>query len=140
MTRVVRDEEGNRYVLEKRSAESSRVRDPETGERRHLPNADLEPVEGVSPLRVVAGGLPAATRTLVTAVPDERALGLVVELDARGPTRVRTLLDVTDLCEGDLHGLLAALVAGDLLAETTVAGERGYETTDLASEALDRVR
>lgn len=140
MTRVVCDEAGNQYVLEKQSAESSRVRDPETGERRHLPNADLSPVEGASPLRIVAGGLPTATRALVTAVPDERALGLVVELDARGPTRVRTLLDMTDLCESDLHGMLVALVAGDLLAETAVAGERGYETTDLAREALDQVR
>ena len=140
MTRVVRDEAGNRYVLEKQSAESSRVRDPETGERRHLPNADLDPVEGASPLQVAAEGLPTATRTLVTAVPDERALGLVVELDARGPTRVRTLLEVTGLCESDLHGLLAALVAADLLAEKSVAGERGYGTTDLASEALDQLR
>lgn len=30
---VVRDEAGNRYVPEKRSEASSRVRDPETGER-----------------------------------------------------------------------------------------------------------
>jgi hypothetical protein len=138
--RVVRDEAGSRYILEKKSSESSRVRDPETGEQLHLPNEELEPVEGASPLEVAAGTLAPEAVTLVTAVPDERALGLLVELDGRGPTGVRTLLDVTDLCESDLHGLLAVLQATGLLDEVTVAGERGYETTDTASAALDRLR
>lgn len=138
--RVVRDGEGHRYILEKESGESSRVRDPATGERLHLPNNDIEPVEGVSPLAVAAETLSTEGVTLVTAVPDERALGLLVELDRRGPTAVRTLLDVTDLCESDLHGLLAVLQATGLLAEVTVAGERGYETTETTSAALDRLR
>ena len=136
---VVRDGEGTRYILEKRSADSSRVRDPETGERTHLPNDALEPVD-TSPLCVATDTLSGEAVTLVTRVPNERALGLLVELDERGPTGVRRLLDVTDLCEGDLHGLLAALQAGGLLAEVTVAGERGYETTETASAALDRLR
>ena len=136
---VVRDGEGTRYILEKRSADSSRVRDPETGERSHLPNDALEPVD-TSPLCVATDTLSGEAVTLVTRVPNERALGLLVELDERGPTGVRRLLDVTGLCEGDLHGLLAALQAGGLLAEVTVAGERGYETTETASAALDRLR
>jgi hypothetical protein len=136
---VVRDGEGTRYILEKRSADSSRVRDPETGERSHLPNDALEPVNA-SPLRVATDALSGEAVTLVTRVPNERALGLLVDLDERGPTGVRRLLDVTDLCEGDLHGLLAALQAGGLLAEVTVAGERGYETTETASAALNRLR
>lgn len=140
MTRIVRDGDGKRYVLEKRSAESSRVRDPETGERRHLPNADLDPVEGGSSLGLAVDGLPPEVVALLTGVPDRRALGLVIELDQRGPTPVRGLLDVGELCESDLHGLLAVLEAGDLVTEVTVAGERGYETTDTASVALDRVR
>ncbi|ERH09366.1 MAG: hypothetical protein J07HX64_01119 [halophilic archaeon J07HX64] len=137
--RVVRDSEGTRYILEKRSADSSRVRDPETGERLHFPNDSLEPVDA-SPLNVATDALSGEAVTLVTRVPNERALGLLVDLDERGPTGVRRLLDVTDLCEGDLHGLLAALQAGGLLAEVTVAGERGYETTETASAALDRLR
>jgi hypothetical protein len=137
--RVIRDNEGTRYILEKRSADSSRVRNPETGERLHLPNDSLEPVDA-SPLRVATDALSGDAVTLVTRVPNERALGLLVDLDERGPTGVRRLLDVTDLCEGDLHGLLAALQAGGLLAEVTVAGERGYETTETASAALDRLR
>jgi hypothetical protein len=138
--RVVRDGEANRYILEKKSGDSSRVRDPETGERLHLPNDQLEPVAGASPLAVAAETLSAEAVALVTTVPDERALGLLVELDRRGPTGVRTLLDVADLCESDLHGLLAVLQAAGLLDEVTVAGERGYETTDTASAALDRLR
>lgn len=138
--RVVRDGDGTRYILEKRSTESSRVRDPETGERLHLPNTELEPVEGASPLRVAAEILPGETVALVTGVPNERALGLLVEVDARGPTAVRTLLDSTALCESDLYGLLVALQAADLLAEVSVAGERGYETTETASAALERLR
>ena len=39
--RIVRDEEGDRYLLVKRSAESRLVRDPETGAERYLPTADL---------------------------------------------------------------------------------------------------
>lgn len=138
--RVVRDENGDRYLLEKRSEESSRVRDPATGERLHLPNERLEPVADASPLAVAAGGLSEAGVALVTGVPNERALGLLVELDTRGPTGVRAILDSSTLCEGDLHGVLAALQAAGLLAEVTVAGERGYETTDTASAALDRLR
>ncbi len=72
---VVRDGEGTRYILEKRSADSSRVRDPETGERSHLPNDALEPVD-TSPLCVATDTLSGEAVTLVTRVPNERALGL----------------------------------------------------------------
>ena len=34
------DHDGDRYLLVKRSDESSLVRDPETGEERHLPNEE----------------------------------------------------------------------------------------------------
>lgn len=138
--RVVRDEDGNQYILEKDSGNSSRVRDPETDERLHLPTEQLEPVAGASPLSVAAEALSPEGVRVVTAVPDERALGLLVELDRRGPTDVRTLLDVTDLCESDLHGLVTMLQAAGLLDEVTVAGERGYETTETAVAALERLR
>jgi len=137
--RVVRDGNGNRYILEKESSNSSRVRDPKTSERLHLPTEQLEPVKGASPLSVAAETLSTEAVTLVTAVPDQRALGLLVELDRRGPTGVRTLLDVTDLCESDLHGLLTALQAAGLLDEVTVAGERGYDITETTEAALERL-
>jgi len=138
--RTVEDGDGNRYLLLKESDESSLVRDPETGETQYLPTAALEPVAGQSPLATAARELPAGVRTLLVAVPDERALGLLLELDADGPLPVRTLLSTYDLCESDLHGLLAELRVAGLLAETTVAGERGYETTDDASETLATLR
>jgi len=137
--RPVRDDDGDRYLLVKRSSESSLVRDPATGERRHLPNADLEP-EGESPLSTAAGGLPPALRRAVLACRDETALGLLVEFADRGALSVRTLLDSYELCESDLHGLLGEFRAAGLLAETTVAGERGYEPTDEALAVVERLR
>ena len=137
--RTVEDDAGDRYILLKESGESSLVRDPESGERRHIANEALEPVAGESPLATAAGAVPAPVRTLLTAVPDERALGLLVELEDRGPLGVRALLEY-DLCESDLHGLRAEFRAAGLVTETEVAGERGYETTERASEGLARLR
>lgn len=83
--------------------------------------------------------LPDAVVTLVAAVPDEHALALLLELDAEGPLAVRTLLARTDLCESDLHGRLAELRAGGLIEERKIAGERGYATSETASDALSSV-
>jgi len=135
--RTVRDADGCRYVLLKESGESSLVRDPESGEIRHVPNADLRPVEGESPLATAARGVPGAVRRVLTAVPDERALGLLLEIEARGPVAVRDLQRSYDLCESDLHGLLAEFRAAGLVAETEVAGERGYDATETTREALE---
>ena len=135
----VRDGDGNRYLLLKRSGESSLVRDAETGERRHLPNKDLEFDEGTTATEVVLAGVPDSVRKLLTAVHDERSLALLVELDTEGPLAVRTLVSAYDFCESDLHGLLGELRAAGLVDETTVAGERGYETTAAASEAVERI-
>jgi hypothetical protein len=53
---------------------------------------------------------------------------------------VRTLLDAYDLCESDLHGLLAEFRAAGLVAEARVAGERGYEATEATHDAVARLR
>lgn len=135
----VRDADGTRYLLVKRSAESSLVRDPTTGEERYLANDDLESV-GESPLSAAAGGLVPDLRRAVLACRDERALGLLVEFADRGPLSVRTLLDSYDLCESDLHGLLAEFRAAGLITETTVAGERGYEPTGATTTVVERFR
>jgi hypothetical protein len=137
--RTVEDETGDRYLLLKESAETSLVRDPTTGERRHLDNDSVEVVEGESPLVTAAGGVPAELRTLVSAAHDERALGLLLEIDRRGPVGVRALL-AYDLCESDLHGLLAEFRAAGLVTERSVDGERGYDTTESAVDALARLR
>ena len=137
--RTVSDDDGDRYVLLKESEDSSLVRDPETGERRHLDTDTLSTVDGESPLATTARAVPEAVRTLLTAVHDDRALGLLVHLDADGPISVRALLSSTDLCESDLHGLLVEFRAAGLIKETTVAGERGYAPTEKTAEALSEL-
>ncbi len=135
---TVRDENGTSYLLVKRSGESSRVRDPETGEERYLNNEHLD-VSGASPLTTAAHTIPESVRKVVTAVRNDRALGLLCEIDSRGPVSVRELLDY-DLCESDLHGLCAEFRAAGLLEECEVAGERGYRTAEPASQALSLLR
>lgn len=138
--RTVEDAEGRRYVLLKRSGDSSRVRDPTTGEERHVPNEELSAVEGESPLETAARAVPGSTRRVLRAVHSDRALGLLVELDERGPVAVRDLMGSYDLCESDLHGLLAEFTAAGLVTEARVVGQRGYELTDVAREGLAALR
>ena len=101
--RTVRDAAGNRFVLVKQSSDASRVRNPETGQEQHVDNEELTFVDGESPLVTAASGIDAPIRRLLTAVPNDRALGLVVELVDRGPVSIVDLLDSYDLCESDLH-------------------------------------
>ena len=137
--RTVRDDEGTRYVLLKESGESSLVRDPETGEEQYLPNDELV-AAGDPPLALSARRVPEPTRRLLTAVRSERALGVLLELDERGPLSVRTVLGEYDLCESDLHGLFGEFQAAGLVAETEVDGERGYRLTDRGREGLAALR
>lgn len=137
--RPVEDDDGTRYLLLKRSAESSLVRNVDTGERTHLPNDRLEPANE-STVDTLVSVVSDNTRRLVTAVHDDRSLALLLELDAEGPMAVRDMLAAYDFCESDLHGLLAELRAAGLLTETTVAGERGYDTTETATTALSNLR
>ncbi|MDS0257933.1 hypothetical protein NDI56_00760 [Haloarcula sp. S1CR25-12] len=134
--RTVRDESGTHYILLKESSESSLVRDPKTGAERHVANEKLASVDGESPLATAATAVPDAVRTVVTAAHDEHALGLLVELDTRGPLSVHELLDSYDLCESDLHGLLGEFRAAGLVEEADVFGQRGYDTTDTATDAV----
>lgn len=137
---TVEDETGRRFVLQKRSSDAWLVRDPDTGETEYRDPADLMIVDDADSLSTAAGGISPAVRTLLTAVPNDRILGLVVTVVDREAVGVRTLLDETTLCESDLHGALAELVAAGLLEETTVAGERGYAATQLAVDAVEQLR
>lgn len=138
--RTVRDDDGRTFLLVKRSGESSLVRNPETGSERYLPNDELTVDAEASPLATAAGAVPASVRRVLTATPDERSLGLLVELVDRGPLAVRTLLSAYDLCESDLHGLLAECRAAGLIEETRVGGERGYDATETTREAVSLLR
>lgn len=134
--RTVRDESGTHYVLLKQSSESSLVRDPETGAEKHVANEELEPIDGESPLATAATAVPDSVRTVLTAAHDDRALGLLLELNRRGPLSVHDLLDSYDLCESDLHGLLGEFRAAGLVETTEVLGQPGYEATGMTTEAL----
>jgi len=138
--RTVRDESGDRYLLLKQSGESSRVRDPATGDERYFDNDALTIVDGESPLSTAARGVPEEVRRVAVAVHDDQSLGLLAELVDRGPVGIRELLDAYDLCESDLHGLLAEFRAAGLIEEARVAGERGYDATATATAALDVLR
>jgi hypothetical protein len=138
--RTVRDDAGKRYLLVKQSSGSSLVRDPQTGTERYVENDWLEAVEGESPLSAAAGAVAPPVRRVLTAVHDDRSLGLLVELVDRGPTPVRDLLGTYDLCESDLHGLLSEFRAAGLVTEARVAGERGYEPTGTATRAVGLLR
>lgn len=134
--RTVRDETDREYLLLKRSAESSRVRDPETGEERYLPNEDLEPV-GEDPLAVAARAVDGEVRRVLRACSTDAMLGLLLVLHRRGPLSVRALLDAAEACESDLHGMLAELTVTECIEEREVAGERGYRVTEGTAAALD---
>ena len=138
--RTVRDEDGTVYVLLRESSDASLVRDPTTGETTHLPNASLEPVSGDSPLSVAATAVPEPVRAVLTAVHDERTLGLLVELVDRECVSARELLDAVDLCESDLHGALSEFRAAGLIEEATVDGRRGYAVTELARRGIETIR
>ncbi|WP_136602092.1 DUF7346 family protein [Salinigranum halophilum] len=138
--RTVRDTDGARYLLVKRSSDATLVRDPETGAEQYLPNDELTEAEGVSALTVAASGVPESVRRVVTAAHTEDALGLLVELVDRGPLPVRDLLSAYDLCESDLHGLLAEFRAAGLIRERDAAGERGYDATETTREAVAALR
>lgn len=138
--RTVRGPDGRTYLLVKRSSDSSRVRDPKTGEERYVVNDELEAVGGESPLETAARAVPESVRRILVATPTERGLGLVVDLVDRGPLPVVELMDAYDLCESDLHGLLTEFKIAGLVEETTVYGERGYEATPVATEGIEHLR
>lgn len=135
----VQDDTGKRYVLLKRSDHASLVRDPETGNECYVQNDRLEAVADESALETAARTISSPVRSLLTAVHDEDGLGLLVELGERGPLGVRAMMDTYDCCESDLHGRLTVLTAADLIAETTVGGERGYRLTDDGKTALEAI-
>lgn len=137
--RTVRDDEGREYLLLKESVGSSLVRDPETGKEHYLPNDDIETV-GESVLEAAARSVPGPIRRALSAARDDRSLGLLMELDRRESVAVRDLLGDYDLCEADLHGVVAEFRAAGLVRETLVAGERGYELTEKGREAVTKLR
>ncbi|WP_434520841.1 DUF7346 family protein [Halorubrum sp. AS12] len=137
---TVRNDEGETYLLVKRSAESSRVRDPATGAERYVDNDDLRVVDGESALATAASGVPEPVRRTLGAVRDDRSLGLLAVVVDEGPIAAIDLLDAADMCESDLHGAITEFRAAGLVDEVDVAGRRGYEATTVAIEAMGLLR
>ncbi|MCG1002562.1 MULTISPECIES: hypothetical protein [Halobacterium] len=138
--RTVRDDDGHRYLLLKQSSDSSLVRDPETGDERHLPNDNLEPVDGEAPLTALASAVPEPARRVVAGCHDDWHLGLLVDLADRGPLAAREMLGAYDACESDFLGGVTELRAAGLLEEATVNGERGYRLTETGEAGIERLR
>lgn len=127
--RIVEDDQGSQYILERAARDSWLVRDPRSGECHHRPPDQLRVVSGASPLALASRSVPTADAEQLP-LTDAQSIGLLAEIRTHEPTAVRTLVGATEVCESDLHGMLAELAAADLVRETTVAGEPGYETTD----------
>jgi len=137
--RVVRDDDGHRYLLIEDRDDEWLVRDPATGEETTRPAAALTD-DGGSPLAAAAAGLPDPVRQLMQATATEAAIGLVVELYDRGPTPARTLIGAVELCESDLLGLVGELRAAGIVTTTTVGDEPGYRLTDVGQRGVATLR
>jgi len=138
--KTVRDDDGKRYLLLKRSSSASLVRDPATGNSCYVRNDRLEDAGDTSPLETAAAGVSGPVRRLLRGVHDDRTLGLLVELADADGLGVRTILDRYDFCESDLHGRFGELTAVGLITEVEIDGERGYRVTDDCERALETVR
>lgn len=132
--------DGETYVLEKRSSQSSRVRDPRTGDVTTMPNDDLDFSESDDPLEVAAEAVDADVRAVLRAAGNERALGLLLTLHRRGPTGVRVLLDDTTCCESDLLGLVTGLRASGLLEPSDTPTGEGYALTEQGERGVEKLR
>ncbi|NHN42586.1 hypothetical protein G9C85_13245 [Halorubellus sp. JP-L1] len=138
--RTVETPDGNHVLVRKASGDSLLVADPDTGEERYVDRDAVSELDGESALAVAASAVPAPTRRVLTAVHDDESVGLLLELVDRGPLAARTLLDEYDYCESDLYGLVAEFRAAGLVEEATVAGERGYDATELARDGVAVLR
>ncbi|WP_435195609.1 DUF7346 family protein [Natronomonas sp. EA1] len=132
--------DGETYLLRKQSGESSLIEHPKTGETQYVENDAIDGVAGESPLETAARAVPESVRKLISATHSDRALGLLLEIDAQGPVAARELIGRYDTCESDLHGMLGEFRAAGLVEEATVVGERGYDTTAAGEEAVAFLR
>jgi len=137
MTQPVRYD-GDVYLRVKESSESSLVRDPETGEETHVPNADLEPLDQ-SALETRAAAVPESVRAVLRVAHDDRSLGLLLDLHENGPRPVRDMLADYSFCESDLLGLLTECRAAGVVEEATVAGEPGYALTSTGDRGVAKL-
>ncbi|UPM43780.1 DUF7346 family protein [Halocatena salina] len=136
--RTVRADDGSQYLLRKRGCDAWLVCDPATGEERYIDTDRLELREETPPLEAFGATVPDATGAEI-GVRDDRALGLLVVLSHNDPIAAVELVDLTELCESDLNGLLTELRVGGLVA-TVSEPVLGYELTPRARSKLSKAR
>jgi hypothetical protein len=134
---TVRTADGTRYLLLKRSSDASLVRDPTTGDEQYIENERLEHIAR-APLETVTRTVPESVRRILSAVSNDRALGLLIVIDRQGPIAVSDIMERSDLCESDVNGLLSEFRAAGLVEQEpmSVIDVPGYATTELAHEGL----
>lgn len=118
---TVEDESGRRYILLKRSRESSLVLDIDTGERSYRPNRTLTTIVDSRPPLEEGGWL--------TEYPHPGARELLSRIDHKDPQRIRDLLANTTLCESELFALIRELELEGVIEQTTIDGEPGVTLT-----------
>lgn len=128
--RTVRADDGSRYLLQKRSGDTSLVCDPATGEEHYINTDRLELCDEIPPLETIGATVPDHSRKEI-GVSDDRALGLLVVLERHEPIAAVDLIEFTELCESDLNGLLTELRAGGLV-ESVSDPVLGYELSTRA--------
>lgn len=130
--------DGDVYVLVKESAESSLVRNPDTGEETYVPNDELEALDSPA-LETRAAAVPESVRVVLRVAHDDRSLGLLLDLHENGPRPVRDMLTDYSFCESDLLGLLTECRAAGVVEEVTAAGEPGYALTSTGDRGVAKL-
>ena len=133
---TVEDQEGQRFLRLKRSAESSLVADPTTGRRCYLPNETLTPVERAGDELPLIDSIDPDVRRLVATVRTERTLGLMRLLELTDGLPAIAVLEQTDWCESELFATVQELEAAGLLRRTEIDGREGYELSDSGQRGL----
>jgi hypothetical protein len=132
---VVAGAGGHLHLVIERADDRVRVRSVSSGEERWVHRETLKRPDGS--VLELAGRQTPFTSADLPGVHTEAGVGMVVLLARNGPTAVPALLGALELCESDLHGLLAELEAGGALSRTETAGRGAYRLTDAAAKTVD---
>lgn len=130
---VVEDSQGRRGIVRKLSGETILISDFETGETRYVSVESVRFLDGTAPLIAAAKHANSAENDL-----DARSNGLLVLIQHDEPVLVRTILELTTLCESDLFALLRGLESAGYIERIDIADERGYRLTAAAHEAISK--
>lgn len=135
---IVEDDGGRRYLLIKRSSSASLLQSLDTGDQAYHPNKTF---------RVITDGhsgepIPEEVLTLIGDTDiestDDRFLEVLTVLARGEPVPIRSLLDLTTLCESDLFAILRELEVRDIVETTTIGAEPARQLTADAEETINQ--